>query len=770
MKKIFFLLATFSLICPFILAGNQYEIDGLLYTIKSDKSVELVGLSDMELMKITIPSTVNIDGSIYSVSSIGENAFERSSINSIFIPASISDIGYKAFYYSQLNTIIIDDSRTPINIDQSTNVRAFPNHVDSVYIGRDINVTGYLSTPTVFSYIRSVVIGEFVTHVNSSIFGTLYLENVIIKEGLDEISDGLFSGARNLTHIELPSTIRRIGENAFRSTGLKDLILPNSVVYIGASAFAQNKSLQSIKLSENVDTIESSAFKECNSIKKITIPSSVKYLGESAFSDCTSMEYVDFQGSLSRINLKTFYNCAALTDIILPTDLEEIDEYAFCKCASLIFFEYPYSIKVVHSNALSYCDGIRKIVYNDNIEEIDAIGYEPYYSTKCCLDTVIVNFNSPLPVKKSYRSNIIVVVPHGCGNDFRNADYWKKNIIQEVDEDYVTVNVEQPGMLYSEINKQVSSTKVGKLKVIGKLDDNDWKILKSDKTPMLYSLDLSGISNTEIPKSQFSGKIWLTDILLPDSLEKINNNAFYGCTRLTGTLQLPETIINFGEYSMYGTNFDTVLFANDVSVGAHAFENCSSLEFISSEFITSIGLQAFNGCKSLKRFLTSEKLKSLATSAFSKCSSLSEVVLTEGLEMIKEYAFDGCSMLTDISFPLSLKNISYSVFRGCNSLTDFYAPWTTPIPFSFCLYGDEINLEGVILHVPSGTEGTYVLAKGWSHFQNIKSYDPTNVHTTHNGIEENDSYYDMYGRTFITHPSNRIYIHNGHKYIDLSVY
>lgn len=768
MRKSFLLFVAAFLLNLSVYADKQYEVNGLLYSITSDNSVEVCGITESANTDVIIPSSVNIEDVSYFVTSIGKEALSFSDIQSVSIPNSVVIIESGAFFYCQhLHYIKLEDCESAITI----NPLGTYSHtdIDSLYIGRDVISTDSHTAALQCGNIKYVRFGKYVKTITPC-FPPYQLQEVILDEGVVEIGDKVFSSCNNLKNIKLPLTLMRIGDGAFQSSGLTEILIPDNVKYIGNKAFYQNSFLKKVTLSNCIETIGDKSFYECQQIESITLPGSLEYLGEEAFYNCRRLKDVFIMGKITQIKKNTFYHCDSLKTLVLPSCIEEIGASSFAHCSNLREFVFPDSVKIINSNSLSYCDNIRKIVYNDNVEEIDAIGYEPYYSNKCCLDTIIVNFNRPLPLKKTFRKNIIVIVPHGCGSDFRNADYWKSNIIQEVDEDYVSVNLEQPGTLYTEISKSVSPAKVGKLKITGELGENDWKILKSDKTPMLYSLDLSGISNTEIPKSQFSGKTWLTDIVLPDSIEKINNNSFYGCTRLTGTLNLPESFKTFGEYSMYGTNYDSIVFTNDVSVMSHAFDNCTSLKHISSEYISSIGSQAFSGCKSLERFSTSDKLKTISAFAFNNCSGLSEIVLNEGLEVINENVFQNCSSLKEIAFPFSLKSIAYQVFSGCINMTDFYAPWNSPIRFVFCSYGDEIDLEKATLHVPAGTEGSYAVADGWWHFKNIVSYDPTNVPVYYDDNKRTNTYYDIYGRILNSGSTDQIYIHNGHKYIEMKVF
>ena len=75
MKQIVLLL----MMCfPTLLWGNEVVQNGISYSIDEEKeTAEVIGY-DQSSSYVTIPSTINVDGKVYSVVSIGKSAFDRS--------------------------------------------------------------------------------------------------------------------------------------------------------------------------------------------------------------------------------------------------------------------------------------------------------------------------------------------------------------------------------------------------------------------------------------------------------------------------------------------------------------------------------------------------------------------------------------------------------------------------------------------------------------------------------------------------------------------
>ena len=101
------------------------------------------------------------------------------------------------------------------------------------------------------------IIGEYAFQ------GNMWIEEVILPEGVIMIDGNAFSGCTELRHVELPDTLLIISDNAFYyCPKLEGVILPPRLYAIGPSAFVDCWKLSSIDIPETVRYIGSEAF--CN--------------------------------------------------------------------------------------------------------------------------------------------------------------------------------------------------------------------------------------------------------------------------------------------------------------------------------------------------------------------------------------------------------------------------------------------------------------------------------------------------------------------------
>ena len=238
-------------------------------------------------------------------------------------------------------------------------------------------------------------------------------------------------------------------------------------------------------------------------------------------------------------------------------------------------------------------------------------------------------------------------------------------------------------------------------------------LYNKDKTELLICPQgMSGAvtipdSVTKISNSAFAGCTKITGVTIPEDVTTIGDAAFEGCTGLT-TVTLPAALTSLGDgvfqgctgltslsvtsgntaYSaengvLYNSDKTTLLlypaekqdttFSIPASVTAiedNAFSNNSHLQTVSANALTSVGDGAFLNCTSLTDF-TAQSLDEVGAQAFSGCSQLATFTLTDedSLTTIGEEAFSGCGKLTAV--PLSgATAIGASAFQNCTSLTD----------------------------------------------------------------------------------------------------
>ena len=103
--------------------AHEFEVDGIFYNKSGNNTASVTYKGDSWYAyaneysgAVTIPTEVTYEGTTYSVTSIGNNAFlECSGLTSVVIPNSVTSIGNNAFNScSGLTSVVIPNSVTEI--------------------------------------------------------------------------------------------------------------------------------------------------------------------------------------------------------------------------------------------------------------------------------------------------------------------------------------------------------------------------------------------------------------------------------------------------------------------------------------------------------------------------------------------------------------------------------------------------------------------------------------------------------------------------------
>ncbi len=125
------------------------------------------------------------------------------------------------------------------------------------------------------------------------------------------------------------------------------------------------------------------------------------------------------------------------------------------------------------------------------------------------------------------------------------------------------------------------------------------------------------------------------------------------------------------------------------------------------EGVTSIGKEAFSGCKALQSVSIPASVAFIGSHAFSFCENLQSVSIPDGVTSIKAHTFTGCSNLQSVSIPDSVTSIGVRAFSYCKALNFVSIPSSvTSIGYSafeHCAFLDSISIPDSVSEIADGT-------------------------------------------------------------------
>lgn len=189
------------------------------------------------------------------------------------------------------------------------------------------------------------------------------------------ISDGglpiICNFPKSLETVKLPNEIENIGMFAFKGcTSLKKVSLPDQMISIGKSAFEGCTSLQEVSLPNQITSIGESAFKDCTSLSEAILPQGITELPMNIFNGCQNLQKVTIPDDVTKIWDNVFYECHSLEGILLPDGLTQIGPGAFYNCKSLKEINLPEGITNISSQTFKFCRNLEKVTISGKVVKI----------------------------------------------------------------------------------------------------------------------------------------------------------------------------------------------------------------------------------------------------------------------------------------------------------------------------------------------------------------------------------------------------------------
>ncbi len=536
----------------FYYEGNSYYT--LIYNLNEDYNSLRVKIGRIS----GSPKTLDIPNSVYDfdVTIIENKAFYYSSYSNsvntrtfenLVLPSTITHIGDSAFAtYS---------TSYPLNLKDELII---PNSV--TYIGERAFYYCKFTSLSFEENSNLETIGNYAFYYCYGFTGELNIPNSVTS-----IGNYAFYYCRNFTSLsfEENSNLQTIGDYAFTSNSSSypmgftgELIIPNSVTYIGNFAFGYCRNFTSLSFEENskLETIGDYAFYCDDFTGNLNIPNSVTSIGNYAF-----------------------YYCDGFTgDLIIPNSVTYIGNSAFGYCNGFTGnLNIPNSVTSISDYAFYYCEG-----FNGNLSipnSITAIGASAFYNcTGFTGDLIIPNSVTSIGERAFYY----------CRN-FTSLSFEENSKLETIgDYAFTSNNSSYPMRFTGNLNIPNSVTYIG--------------------NSAFYSCDgftgdlIIPNSVTYIGNSAFGYCNGFTgNLIIPNSVTYIGNSAFGYCNGFTGELVIPNSVTSIGNYAFYNcSDFTSLSFEENSklkTIGSSAFGSIYMYsELIIPNSVTSIGSGAFS--------------------------------------------------------------------------------------------------------------------------------------------------------------------------------
>lgn len=501
---------------------------------------------------------------------------------------------------------------------------------------------------------------------------------------------------------------------------LSELTLGGDITtFFGNNCFSKAENLKTVNLLDGTYTLSSSLFPE-NPIENLnlirTLPNTLNLKAKNVkFGDAwtevpyefcrdnSDLENLVLGANIVKIGNCAFVGCTNLKTVNFPENLKIIGESAFCDSKLLKNVEFNEGLEEIQYNAFGECEGLTKVVLPGSLKEVGSIAF-------------------------SRASNI-------------------KEIIVESSPDNSPLNIEIAAF--------------GSLNVVDKLILNR---LISNKLSTQFKSVTFGDVWTEVPNEFLRDNTELENVELSVNTEKICNDAFMGCSKLS-EIQFPAKL---------------------KVIGQAAFLDCIKLNNVTfNEGLEEIQYYAFGRCEGLTKIVLPGSLKKVENSAFAETINVKNVIVVPSADnsvldnaygvfgiqeidklvlnrvissklyaqfksvtfgdawtVIPEEFLRDQKILENVELGANIERIGDSAFYGCTSLKNILSLAKLPPVCQSDNTFDASNYENTTLTVPIGSRRAYAAAEVWKNFLSIKTdgvlavtveYDKSNGKVTLNG-------------------------------------
>lgn len=456
---------------------------------------------------IDIPDTVTSSGQHYTVTAIGDSAFNPShtitKVSSVFIPATVTSIGRLAFRCCKsLATVTFAEG----------------SHLKS------IGVSAFSGTDSAHPIFKEIQIPDSVETIGTNAFHNCQdLESITLPASLETIESSAFSSCRKLSEIRLPASLKAIQSYVFDGCSSLETVFYDGSLARWSQINTSNGFLgfSHPSLVMNDYTAQFIPVKDENDPdpppKTVTI---TKYTGTES---TVILPSTINSWPVTKIGEDAFQDNTTITSVTIPANVTEIGSNAFAGCTNLTSVNYigDWSKLTIQSGNPAVEDAVNAQLFD--------FAFTPDNTA-----VIVTKYNgiaADVTIPSRYKGKPVTAI--------NNAVFPNSAVTSVTIPDSVT---SIPDAAFVNCSELTNISIPNSVTYIGLSAFSSCTSLKSITLPS---------SLRSISKALFFGCSQLTTIQIPDSVSSIQAYAFYNCGKLE-TIRIPVSVTSIGDYAFDG--------------------------------------------------------------------------------------------------------------------------------------------------------------------------------------------------------------------------
>lgn len=528
------------------------------------------------------------------------------------------------------------------------------------------------------SSMTSIVLPQKVTGIGKGAFANSNINYTIINgvhktdcldlSNIASIGASAFDGCKNLNSVVCGTSLRYVGDNAFSTSSLKSISIPENAIIekFGTRAFA-NSNLTSFDVPDNVLSLSSNCFFGCRELTTINFSENFNTLYESVFNGCSKLSKIDLPKTLVKMSNDAFNNAGTeaavageeagidLTLRSLPkyTDYAGNEQYSHfkgIKSLTIVNDEGATPITELPNGIFSDNSNLKSVVLNEGLE---TIGDNAFSNCKS-----LNNISLSSTVKK-------------IGNNAFKDDIELTSVSQVA-------------------AKREDNTEFYRLATIGDGAFNNCSKLKNiNLTEGITSIGSDAFNSCALEKltvpatvktlgnSALANNAALTDVILTNGLESIGDYCFENDANLKlsvvvdGKVQegnyIPGTVKSIGIDPFKGANVPDYFSDN---CEFKILDKADGTEYGKDEK-KNIVIKKYFGTNATADFSVLENdyiIAAISDGAFANNTQVTEAVIPDTVTELGNRLFENCTALENVSISSAVAELKENTFKGCTNL------------------------------------------------------------------------------------------------------